>query len=1542
MSSHRQLIKAVKDFYQQLRSQSATATKEQSHWVLRTLLVTSRRPDWVNSGFVLPTVALVALVIVLLTTAILFRAFDRSKNASNVRVNQITMNAATPAIDRARAKLDALFGDPTLPRSTPSDSALYSTLLKDRYRLGDETRLKLGYKLNGATGAIQTSNILEQDETLKSAWKFPVDTDNDGKYDSYTIYAIYFRSPSRDNAGNFNRQRSPLDARTPPMDNAATSGACSSAAGFSSLVGSSNWYKLQSGNLGKSFFIYTVNVPVTQAEYNNMSAADKNIYQVYKGNKGFSALEFQQDRSRIPLANNAVWFENDLALTPGSDFLLNGRVHTNGNLLVGGHGGHVTLQQVSSKSSCFYNQENGLISIGGNVGTGNVNDQNNNNIAVTVDLYQGYGKTPNNDAVDNTNKSTNTNGGYLIASNDAAYNQRIAVMKDSAINLCTNCISASTASDLLTAVASSSYPDDIKNNFPILVKTTDDGSSAQDTLKQQIEIYLRDRTRRVPFSEVGDGVAASSGFTSFTAATSINPPDNWRQPLNDDNTLKGATPSVPLNMDQLQATDPNFQKQEGVQTKLGDRVYVGNNLPAIWKDTQGEHKNPIDKQFLFTGTTPVNWTRSTTTTATQRWRNTQIQALSDLGLSDRNSFWEQQAVLVPSTTTDNVGGVRIITGTGIYVDGAGSTINTTNGPFYPRALNSFLTAPSTSDDTIVWPDMMPMTSNIINSTPVDTRKGDLLMRATAVYHYKVQSGTAQEPIACVSSYYDPTNVNTKLNPTGSPWNAAPSGVTGKSNNGIVYDYPTAGRSTFFNNSKVLLQKQAGLKFINGRFVNERLKSALSKIGTATSVPTTGLGLYDYSVIDTALCSISILNGATPSTSLTNKPEHGAIREATFLDGREAKQIGLSPADNKYSLGLELRQPLEIRVTDIDLGSLASKVISSSEYLLPNSGIIYASRDDGLPDISDTSDQQALLSPTDFKLDPTRRPNGIRLINGATLARNNSNNYTANTSEKGLILVSNLPAYIRGSFNLHRTDTTITTEIQEFTDTNSSFYDRHTPNYNFACRKNRPGCTVTGDGDYWRAATIISDAMTLLSGNFQDGVRSDSDFDLNNNTGMPVTISNSPTTTATATATDTTAQNRLKNGFWEAGFVPNANWTASGSIYPDLARASSYINNGITPVQRRVQNYPEYLMEVCAQPTVDQCGSGDWYVDVEAGKKASDVLTKASSVSKAGTTAVPPALAYIGYPRRVAFRRNGSTLMKSSVSGRYIPIGIDSARNIQAYESSNSPSVPPLTTTTYALWFRNYSSASTTGVDDNTLPLFYYPPTSGSGVIDETGQPLLVPVLQINDAVNTPSVSHSLRNNDNNSQDLNALWLQQAPASGTSFNASFVSGNSPSRPGEDDAGLHNFVRFQESWNNITVNIRGSFIQLKRSTYATGPFTPIWTGGNVTRSIFNIPYSLYSIQNNNQTLPYYAAPIRKWGFDVGLLSEQPDLFAQRFTSPDTGRPNEFFREVGQDDPWVKTLLCAGQASDIKGQAAGTTYSNAVPPEYRPSGCPTIPND
>jgi hypothetical protein len=1787
MSTNKQ-NKAKQNLLKQIEQLSKIKLKQQIQWLLRSLLVKDRSN--LETGFVLPTVAMVSLVVVLLSVALVVRAFDRSKNASNVRVNQVVLNAATPAVDRAKAKINALLSDPTLPRDTPSDIALYNAISRGKYTLGDETRLKLVNDINGS-GTIQkqpgTNYVLENDETLTTAWKFPVDTNNNGLFDSYTLYSISFRSPSRGTDGYFNRARNPLEARTPPMKG-TLSRQCENTAGTSdSLVGDSSWYKSGS-KLTKSFFAYTATVPIT-----NAPVTDPPTYEPYKGNRGFTALEYQQDQSRVPLNNNAALFQDDLELSPGPAFLMNGKVFTNANLLIGGHGGAIKLHQVSSKYSCFYKEENSKINVGGNVGTGNVADSTDQT-AVTVDLFKGAGNDPGTATIDGTNKSTGFGGGNKVGYNDAAYSARIALMKQKALTF------SATNPPTVTSVNSvAEYPAAVKDGFRAKVGAVG-GSSliAQDVLADQIEIYLRDRTRRVPFAEVGSGANPVSTYTLtniFTSGTVIEPPAIWREP-------EDANTGLTITTANLKQTQPEKQREDSVETYLGDRINVGNNLPAIWKNGSTYITDPLEKFFL--GST-IKWT---VPNDKPRYRTTHVVALPDIGISNRNGFWEDAAAQQPANDLANTGGLRVITGAGSY-----STLSSFL-PATPTTLDSGVAIPNApllagettaTLYTLVWADTMPMTGGaddpitlLVNES---TAPPHLRMRATAVYHYISSAGTSQTPIACVSSYYDPTNATTAKNKINIDGGYGTNTTNGRSNNGVVYNAPytsNTDRFTAIATNLAELKAQAKLMFPNGRIVNQPLQKALVKLNGSGGllVSTSPLSLSENSAIDTAICSIKILDSTlTPSTNPVFP--HGAIREATFLNAREIKAIDKTTTTSNYDLELEQRQPLEIRVTDINLDSdptkgITKKSIGTNEYLLPNSGIIYASRDDGLLDLSDTGAEKELLSPTDFKLDPTRRPNGIRLINGNNLERDDD----YRPEEKGLTLVTNLPTYIRGNFNLHEQSGTSTEVTEEFTDKLendwSDFYSRNrTLDTNFACRKGQTGCG--SNGDQWRAATIISDAMVLLSGSFQDGFRAQGDYDLNNNAGTSVT------------------QARKKNGFWDNSFVPSALWwntTNTDNAYPyqkptASTYVGSYLTNTITPVQRRV-DFPEYLMEYCPKIPVSSCAPSDWVINPLNLKATGAIdIPFVPIIHQAGTTATAPSSTVERYARRLAFKRKiDNTLELTDVNGEAtpIPLGIDSSSGVKVIKAfpystvatatlpstadnalwyqttSNRTGKPNLNTTfetdqplsytgdtklvspptyefpsfdyngdgdvtdpgesvpslnlpiddpttsvvekpasSYTVCTKNegassspsFSSSSTSGDDCNdngtndaydaaqatltgllnlsatasttdniVLPtrtettgsfpaaagtttvftsnpsaptqpvvnvidiggdfavntrdtiiklvgnensifvfrnsgsslnfgassgcsschgvklvregveannIFWaaesnikwnevsssFPhtlagtfinkgtgspkwqnliieggrildvngkPSTGGGspafttdtrinAIASNGQPLLVPVLQIHSPEGTPSDSRTNLPTDGN---LDGQWLQRVTADNVTINSIFVSGNSPSRPEESDlAGLHNFVRFLERWADKPLNIKGSFMQLRRSAYATAPFANVLSAkksaDDGSLSIFGYRSTSYK----GSSIGYYTPPTRQWGFDVGLLSQSPDLFAQKFTLPPTTPPEEFFRQVGRDDQWVLNLLCAAQGS-------GSSYTYAVDESERSS--------
>jgi type II secretory pathway pseudopilin PulG len=388
------------------------------------------------AGFVLPTVTMVLLVVILLTVAITLRSFDRANTARNVRVNQQVLAAATPALDRAKAKIQyALSPQGSGTLETPSDLTVYLAMDAPRFRFGDEEVLQIQLDIDnpadGIDPAISDPTKLNESERLNTAWRFPVDTDNNGKFDTYTLYGIYFRNPPRDaDTGEFNRARKGLEARTPPMSvsEGSTNAICKAAAGTSaSLVGSTDWFKAE-GVLKKSFFVYTVNVPIT----NTTGSASAANYEIFKGTPSLSALEYQQDQKRIPLQNNAVVYEDDLEVSPGPALRLNGRIFTNSNFVVTHtNTGPVTFYLVSSKESCFYSLENSKIIVSGNVvngfsgGPGNISTDIGTHLFGTTASDPELGKSIKGP----DDQSVAYNAGALgVIYNNKAYSDRIGLL----------------------------------------------------------------------------------------------------------------------------------------------------------------------------------------------------------------------------------------------------------------------------------------------------------------------------------------------------------------------------------------------------------------------------------------------------------------------------------------------------------------------------------------------------------------------------------------------------------------------------------------------------------------------------------------------------------------------------------------------------------------------------------------------------------------------------------------------------------------------------------------------------------------------------------------------------------------------------------------------------------------------------------------------------------------------------------------------------------------------------------------------------------
>ncbi len=1421
----------------------------------RQMLGSSRGRGKRVAGFVLPTVTLVTLVVTLLVVTTIARSSERAQSAANARQEQVFRSAATPLVDRARAKIDALLNEELLAGKTPAESELDSVITSDsgKYTFPDETRLQLVYNFPDTDPKINISGSIDKREYVSTAWKFPIDTDNNGKFDSYGLYSILFRTRPPEIT---NRPLVPIEARALPMDETTLASSCvhaSDSVNGSGNRGSSNkgWTFSSDNRIRKSFFVYAVTLPITDEASFPTKATN---YEPYKGVTSISAVELQQDRARLPQNNNAVFFEGDLELVKVPTFRINGRIYTAGSLMIGANtDAPISFYQVSSSGgalngtattdsklfgSCYYEKMNSEIIVAGQVVEGDTVDTDPSKLSVgnsgrvNVDLFYGAGEGVPPDTVaggrvqiDDTNQSV-TDVSSKVALNDFAYNNRIAALVNQAI-IDNGTLSGFSKTSLQYTNASTKDPTSVQED--LIKRIQDEALSSLAEIdvarRSAFEVYFRERTRRVTFAEVpfgGTDTFPSPLLTRIKSNTEFAPPASWIFPLYKDASFgkvlnvssiddfqgrggyldgtKGVTLATASNRLKPQASEPATVKVSN-ESLLGDRLLVGNGLPARWLK-KSDATGPLDfvgesepnYVVIATGSSGFNWDNPTN--AGDRYRNTRSVPLSNLGGTERGGFWEISAALNPAvfdladTTkplTDDIfpktGGLRVVTNAGIYSsrsedtflqrfrtgsadDTSTSAYDESRMPFWngSKSGNNITKLDerkfaTTTNNYVVWSDSMPMTGGLKLDGTADTRKGDLQMRATAIYHYKYDAFNPigdpenyQKPIACVSSYYDPSTPITAKNGKvangtsliDAPWNFD---ANGRSNNGLVYQVGTTASDTDklafgsisydsgtglfsgFNaaannpsdktiNYSDRLAYQANLILPNGRFVNEPLREVLIKIKTnnAATPKVAKLTLPQQSTIDSNLCALQILDGSiklanessttaavtlADNAGLTGNPEipHGTFRESAFLDGRELKSfnrnesltesangnnaIGTAVADNGlaiaekgradiYDLEIEQRQPLEIRATDIDMDRLRGSKISggnnknalNTDYLLPYSGLIYATREDALQDLSyfdKTSNDPNLtddnkrkaLSSTDFLVDPTRKPSSIRLINGyrlwrSTLTTANLTNTNgslpisdpvyasypwndATKGEKGLTLVSNLPVYVKAqydpvnasatpSFNKHTKEefTLLLNEnVASPTTIWDNFYKRHADNGNgdkldpnFACRpKQNTNCQ---DGDEWKPATVLADAVTVLSANYRDGYRTDGDYDLRNNANTSTSLNwqSQLNPSAEKVKDSSYVLDRRRNGFLNNDFVTNARWLspvnsdggvgASTNLWagephnasPANGNLVSYNANGVTPIQRRL-DFSEYGMELCRKFPVGECTFSDW-------------------------------------------------------------------------------------------------------------------------------------------------------------------------------------------------------------------------------------------------------------------------------------------------------------------------------------------------------------
>ncbi|UBF24499.1 hormogonium polysaccharide biosynthesis protein HpsA [Kovacikia minuta CCNUW1] len=368
--SDRKLAKAVQAFIRQIWRLHRSITKAFVTWLLRTALILNRRSRFSPSGFVLPTVVLLVLVVALTAGALTYRAFNTSTRSIAETQNRVIYNAATPAVDRARAKLEYLFDankDVRYPGGVPSERFLASMLLNTNVTgIDPAPRLVNGQDPYTIPG--ETRIDINGDGIVDNAWRYRADTDGNGSEDATVVYSVVLSIPP--DQGNVpGSQRlillsdaeratgrqggtltgTPIEgagsrvisyARSGPLSNASISGCKTSGTSGAAKV-EKGWYPdpTNSSILRKNFQVDALVIPDSAGTPG--------------GGNNFSTLEFQQDRILNRGNKWGAWFRNDLEIFPGPQFNWNGAMHTEGSLIIGGSSFNAYL--ISSPNSCLYN-----------------------------------------------------------------------------------------------------------------------------------------------------------------------------------------------------------------------------------------------------------------------------------------------------------------------------------------------------------------------------------------------------------------------------------------------------------------------------------------------------------------------------------------------------------------------------------------------------------------------------------------------------------------------------------------------------------------------------------------------------------------------------------------------------------------------------------------------------------------------------------------------------------------------------------------------------------------------------------------------------------------------------------------------------------------------------------------------------------------------------------------------------------------------------------------------------------------------------------
>lgn len=1448
------------------------------HSFLRSFLVSSRRQKQQRqAGFVLPTTVLMLVVVSLVIAALIFRSLSRSNQVIGERQQQVIYNAASPAIDRARAKLEYMFdvnSDTRLPSGVPPTGILLGMMLNDGsnnvpklpgpdpYTLPDETRLDL-----------------DGNGVADNAWSFKINANGGSQPDTVVAYSLVWSIPNPNNIPN----------PDPPLID-TSSGAVQTRSKLlevrtGSLVGQpllacpnpnqptgQGWFA-NNAVLSKNFQIDAVVIPISQQNLNSASTT-------------FSTLELQQDR-QINRGNTwGAWFRNDLEVYPGPTFNWNGAMHTEGSLIVASDNSFNGFL-ISSPSSCLYTQAASQVSVGQPNPANNPNI--NGGVAFRGQILNGSMKTNtlygNNQGSVPANSNVPITGQAIFHLFNGIANPPIAsaglsnVITAGAVGTSTNIILQPT-NPVTDSVASSTLPADvaldpvalytqnISQGRPVLSAgtanpdltnlTREDPTWTSGSFNTAQRIYRQ--TAPAPY--VDDTYRADNRYgprpTYGRAALLAVPPGKMGQtigvndPANQNQQLLSEIPTNPADITSV-GLDGYWERRarnEGMRIIVGQRLELGNAFG--WGNNNDPLYPPLPPQL--TGGSPI--TNETRQRHSQRDNLAAVQSTAIYHYTKQNNGYFPVSCLAttyhPGTqTTEQNSKDATLLGNSSFLPNVFGGYSTNVGEYSP-----------------------PQSNETAFATAINT-PGSVLLTALINLAY-----FAGDPNGGAPSY-TPVQDNANL------------GVTNPPN---VHPYPYQAMWGDFSNLRRIVQSvQTGTQYNQLSIADKSyLHTAACTLGVlATSITQYGNLTFSNVTSDpnyqTLINSLKGLTGASPDDYIQKLGANPALVKLAQLIMYRLQFISdrtygfASPPANSCQLNKSIFGN-NLKPADI---SVLQKLCPNKPkypalfYIFPVQSHDYMGNALAGNPLKDPNGNSIAQPQTEYYISPplpvgsTKPPymntNAQRYQGSSTSPLNQYNSLTEfQISGIALTPQTVLPT---GAF----TETAFFNGREMM---NTRVMDVELSLLRTTSPPNPTNILPLGaTGEYWLPNGGIIYAFR------EDTVREDSIVRPGangttmcfHNTNVPPFTAQCPSTPGVYLPTDpligasgiTTKPVdyypdperrphgfRLKNGSRIDRTTTNIGMSF---VSDDIVYIKGDFNfHGTNGTSNNLEEFTQTLL----QPNWTNFYSRNT-LDNRFANSNQDTWRPAEILADA------------------------VSILSNTFTDGSLEDGI-TANNQSSYRDQN----PPQPTGPVKYWIREnpYDNSSNSPI-----------------AILQNGNPTYCTVTTFP----CPSANVTQQNSYAGFFSGRPIANAQTPMQ---VNATIISGIVPSQGGQAYGGLHNFPRFLENWNSGPLKIAGSFLQLNFSTSATAPFDQdAWEPPNPANP---------AVEN----IQYYSPPAPYWGYDVGLQLAAAAPAAQRFVAPNNVR-SEFYQELPANDPYICRLR----------RATAIPAAGQIDPSANSTNCP-----